>query len=124
MVTLVNVAGLTDLLTNDGPFTVFAPNNATFYKLMDESLINAQDLIDLPSVKDVLEYHLLNGYMLASDLPNDADTETVYGQNVNINADFNGLSVSHHSSSDDNYYGDYNGFDICCISLIDGQNDK
>ena len=30
LVQLVQAAGLVDTLTNDGPFTVFAPNNAAF----------------------------------------------------------------------------------------------
>ena len=110
LVQLVQEAGLVGLLSDptEGPFTVFAPNNNAFYNLMDELLINIDDLLNLPILKEVLFYHLLNGYYLTSGLPT-GDVKTVNGQEVNINKD--------------NYYSDNDGFAVSGIYLVDNQHD-
>ena len=67
LVKLVIAAELTDTSTNDGPFTVFAPNNNAFENLLLELQISINDLINLPSLKDILFYHILSGYYWSYD---------------------------------------------------------
>ena len=111
LVQLVHVAGLTDLLSdpNSGPFTVFAPNNNAFYKLMDEIDINIDDLIDLPILEEVLFYHILSGYFYGSQLPT-GDYKTLYPdeQTIYINTD--------------NYDGN-DGLAVSGIYIVDQQHD-
>jgi uncharacterized surface protein with fasciclin (FAS1) repeats len=61
LVTAVKAAGLVETLSGDGPFTVFAPNNAAFAKLPAgtvESLLKPESLDKL---KSVLTYHVVSG---------------------------------------------------------------
>ncbi|PKH67885.1 beta-Ig-H3/fasciclin [Flavobacterium sp. ALD4] len=61
LVTAVTAAGLVETLSGDGPFTVFAPNNAAFAKLPAgtvESLLKPESLEKLQAV---LTYHVVAG---------------------------------------------------------------
>lgn len=59
------LANTTTAGTNPAPFTVFAPNNAAFQALIDESttdsLNNIADLLALPNLSDILLYHVVSG---------------------------------------------------------------
>ena len=83
LVELLDEADLVDTLQRDGPFTVFAPNNKAFDRLMNELHIEMQDLLDLPILKELLLYHVVSGRVLAEDLDK-GDVETVNGQNVEV----------------------------------------
>lgn len=61
LVTAVKAAGLVDVLSNAGPFTVFAPTNAAFDKLPKgtvEGLLKPEKKDDL---RNILEYHTYVG---------------------------------------------------------------
>ena len=58
LVTAVKAAALVDVLSNAGPFTVFAPTNAAFDKLPAgtvEGLLKPEKKADL---QDILQYHV------------------------------------------------------------------
>ncbi|MGD2179569.1 fasciclin domain-containing protein [Lusitaniella coriacea] len=65
---LIQTAGLANTLAGDGPFTVFAPNNAAFNALPEET-INA---LKMPENRDllteILKYHVVPGRVPASAL--------------------------------------------------------
>jgi len=105
LVELVVAADLVDTLTNDGPFTVFAPRNSAFEKLFAELGITKDDVLALPNLADILKYHLISGYRLASELSS-GTTTMLNGQTTDIDtAHFNG--------------GD--GFSVDGITLRDAQ---
>jgi len=61
LVTAVKTAELVDVLTNAGPFTVFAPTNAAFEQLPAgtvESLLTPEKRSDL---RNILQYHVYVG---------------------------------------------------------------
>jgi uncharacterized surface protein with fasciclin (FAS1) repeats len=67
---------LVDLLSGTGPFTVFAPTNAAFDALAKELTSNpnavAADLLttaNKPTLRDVLQYHVLASRVLKADVP-------------------------------------------------------
>jgi len=60
----VDAAGLVEALGGDGPFTVFAPNDAAFDKVDDTALANL--LADQTALTDVLLYHVVDGVVPAS----------------------------------------------------------
>jgi uncharacterized surface protein with fasciclin (FAS1) repeats len=65
-VAAVKSAGLTDMLTGKGPFTVFAPTDEAFKKLASGAL---DALIkDTSKLKAVLSYHVVKGHVLAKDV--------------------------------------------------------
>lgn len=70
LVKAVQAAGLVDVLSNAGPFTVFAPTNAAFEKLPAGTL----DQLLKPSAKadleNILQYHVYVG-VIKTDMMND-----------------------------------------------------
>jgi uncharacterized surface protein with fasciclin (FAS1) repeats len=83
VVAAVQAAGLVDTLNGEGPFTVFAPNDAAFAAL-PAGLVDA---LLLPENKDaltkILTYHVVPGTVMAADVT-DGDVATVEGQNVTL----------------------------------------
>jgi len=81
LVEAVIAAGLVDTLSDAGPFTVFAPNNAAFAALLRElGVTKAQLLADVPLLTRVLTYHVLPSRVLAADIQEGAQPTTVQGQ--------------------------------------------
>ncbi len=59
-------AGLADVLSNDGPFTIFAPTDEAFAALTPgtvEALLQ-----DIPTLQAILKYHVVSGKILSTDL--------------------------------------------------------
>ena len=76
-------AELTDVLHNDGPFTLFAPTDDAFAALPDGTVENL--LKNPKELAKVLKYHLVKGNMLSTDLNNGSSVATVLGSPVSIN---------------------------------------
>ena len=54
-------AGLDTVLTGEGPFTVFAPNDDAFADAARALKITKIDLLNLPNLGDILKYHVIAG---------------------------------------------------------------
>jgi uncharacterized surface protein with fasciclin (FAS1) repeats len=61
LVTAVKAAGLIETLSSEGPFTVFAPNNAAFDKLPAGTVDGLLKPESLDKLKAVLTYHVVSG---------------------------------------------------------------
>ncbi|SHN21848.1 fasciclin domain-containing protein [Flavobacterium xinjiangense] len=61
LVTAVKAAGLVETLSSEGPFTVFAPNNAAFAKLPAGTVDGLLKPESLDKLKAVLTYHVVSG---------------------------------------------------------------
>ena len=57
----VQAAGLQDVLTNAGPLTVFAPNNAAFEKLPEGTLDNLLKPENKEILKNIITFHAAPG---------------------------------------------------------------
>ena len=92
LVAAVEAAGLVETLNDDGPFTVFAPNNAAFEALPAGVL----DALLLPENQDalvkVLTYHVVPG-VVTSEAVTDGEVATVEGQTVTLST-ANGVQVN------------------------------
>lgn len=82
-------AGLVELLSSDGPFTVFAPTNAAFADLLNAlgPEYNSLEDFDTDAEKDllttVLTYHVINGVAAAStDLEDHQELPTAQGESL------------------------------------------
>ena len=69
LVSALSAAGLTETLQGSGPFTVFAPTNEAFAKLLEGDL-NAL-LADRAALARVLTYHVVPGSFTTSDITED-----------------------------------------------------
>jgi uncharacterized surface protein with fasciclin (FAS1) repeats len=92
LVAAVKAAGLVETLQGEGPFTVFAPNDAAFAKLPVGTL---QDLLK-PENKDklaaILKYHVVPGKVMAADVKT-SEAKTAQGQSVNLVVSAAGVKV-------------------------------
>lgn len=61
LVTAVTAAGLVETLSSEGPFTVFAPNNAAFAKLPAGTLDGLLKPENVDKLKAILTYHVVAG---------------------------------------------------------------
>jgi uncharacterized surface protein with fasciclin (FAS1) repeats len=94
LVAAVKAAGLVDVLSGDGPFTVFAPTNAAFAKLPAgtvESLLKPENKDQLVAV---LTYHVVSGKVMAADVVTLESATTVQGQAVTISTSADGVMVN------------------------------
>ena len=81
----IEAAGLDEVLTQDGPFTVFAPTDEAFAKLPDgtvEALLE-----DKEALTKVLLYHVTNGTVTASDVVDLRAARTLNGEKIQIDLD-------------------------------------
>ena len=82
----LKAAGLEDTLKGNGPFTVFAPNDAAFAKLPQDAV---QDLLK-PENKEVLvkilTYHVVPGQVLSTDLTS-GEVRSVEGGPISVKVD-------------------------------------
>jgi uncharacterized surface protein with fasciclin (FAS1) repeats len=82
LVAAVQAAGLVDTLKSEGPFTVFAPTDDAFAALPEgtvEALLN-----DIPTLTDILLYHVVPGKVMAADVVNLSSADTALGKPVAI----------------------------------------
>jgi transforming growth factor-beta-induced protein len=82
LVTAVQAAGLVDALKGEGPLTVFAPTDDAFAAL-PEGTVEAL-LADIPTLTDILLYHVVPGKVMASDVVELNNALTLNGQYVDI----------------------------------------
>ena len=68
LVTAVKAADLVDTLSSDGPFTVFAPDNAAFSKIPSDTLGSLLKPENKGALTGILTYHVVPGKVTAADL--------------------------------------------------------
>ena len=78
----VLAAGLEGALGGPGPFTVFAPTDAAITDAVNTLGITASDLLALPNLADILNYHVVADSIVSGDLIEGAMATTVYGADV------------------------------------------
>jgi len=69
----VVTAGLDGVLTNNGPFTVFAPTDAAFVAALEALGLTAEELLASPDLASILAYHVVPGTFYAEDVVAAAD---------------------------------------------------
>lgn len=97
LVAAVKTAGLVDVLSNVGPFTVFAPVNAAFDALPAgtvESLLKPENKAQLT---DILEYHVYVGVIGTNLLRDGMSLNQVNGKNIRITKDGDMFKVNNAS---------------------------
>lgn len=79
-----------DLTADDADLTIFVPNNDAFVGLFAiagnfETLADFDTSEDLELLKDLLEYHLVNGITLLGNITDGQTITTIYGDDVTAN---------------------------------------
>ncbi|TGC06940.1 fasciclin domain-containing protein [Methanolobus halotolerans] len=82
LVQAVQEAGLVETLSDEGPFTVFAPTDEAFDAL-PEGTLDAL-LADEEALRTVLTYHVVDGEYMASDIVDMESLTTLQGEDITI----------------------------------------
>ncbi len=82
LVAAVQAAELVETLQGEGPFTVFAPTDDAFKKL-PAGTVEAL-LKDIPTLKNILLYHVVSGKVMAADVVNLTSADSVLGKPLSI----------------------------------------
>lgn len=85
LVAALQAAGLVETLQGEGPFTVFAPTDDAFAKLL-AGTVDAL-LQDVPALTDILLYHVVSGNVMAADVVKLDMATTVQGEAVSVTVD-------------------------------------
>jgi uncharacterized surface protein with fasciclin (FAS1) repeats len=80
-------AGLYDILSSEGPYTIFAPTDEAFSKLPNGTIENL--LKDKEKLTDILTYHVIANRVFSKDVNNLHKADTINGKQVKINAGSN-----------------------------------
>jgi len=83
LVDAVVKAELDGTLSGDGPFTVFAPTNAAFEDLLSDLGASSLDDLTKEDLLPILNYHVVNGNVLSSDLSS-GNVTTIGGKDIAI----------------------------------------
>ena len=84
LVAALKKAELVETLKGEGPFTVFAPTDAAFEKLLKDLDITAEELLDHPDLAKVLTYHVVPAKVMSTDLEDKMEADTVNGQKLKV----------------------------------------
>jgi len=93
LVSALQKADLVGALQGDGPFTVFAPTNKAFEKLLSSLNITAEDLLNHPQLKEVLLYHVVSGKVMSTDLVDGMMPATLSGEKISVDLK-NGVKIN------------------------------
>lgn len=84
LVTAVTTAGLVDVLSNVGPFTVFAPVNDAFAALPAGTVETLLKPENKSKLIDILEYHVYVGVIRTNLMRDGMSLNQVNGKNIKI----------------------------------------
>ncbi len=84
LVAAVKAAELVDVLSNAGPFTVFAPTNEAFNKLPAGTVEGLLKPEKKEALQNILQYHVVVGVMQADALQDGQTIGMVNGGNITI----------------------------------------
>lgn len=84
LVAAVKAAELVDVLSNAGPFTVFAPTNDAFSKLPAGTVEGLLVPEKKEALQDILQYHVVVGVLQADALQDGQTIGMVNGGNVTV----------------------------------------
>ncbi len=79
----IEAAGLTEALSQQGPYTLLAPNDAAFQKIPKQEL--AALMQDRKTLQTLVAYHVLPGKKASADLK-DGPVKTVQGISLTVNS--------------------------------------
>jgi uncharacterized surface protein with fasciclin (FAS1) repeats len=85
LVTAVKAASLVDVLSNAGPFTVFAPTNDAFAKLPEGTVEGLLKPDQKDALSNILEYHVYVGVIKTETMRDGQSLGQVNGKNITVN---------------------------------------
>jgi transforming growth factor-beta-induced protein len=84
LVEALTKADLAGALSADGPFTVFAPNNAAFNNLFKQLGVSGIKDLTADQLTPILLYHVVSGKVMSTDLKNSSVATLSDGKKIKI----------------------------------------
>lgn len=84
LVTALGAAGLIETLKGDGPFTVFAPTDAAFAKVPQQTFAELLRPENKNKLAAILTYHVVPGKVTSHEVFKKDSATTLLGQDLNI----------------------------------------
>jgi len=93
LVAAIEAAGLTETLSGEGPYTVFAPTNDAFAALPEGTLDTLLKPANQEQLAAILTYHVVAGEVMAADVTSGGVT-TVNGADFTVSEDMGTVSIT------------------------------
>ena len=93
LVTAIDSAELTDALSAEGPYTVFAPTDDAFDALPEGTVEDLLKPENKEKLQSILKYHVLSGKVMAEDVES-GEVETLQGAKAQIEVTDEGVTYS------------------------------
>ncbi|MGL5195579.1 MAG: fasciclin domain-containing protein [Chroococcales cyanobacterium] len=93
LTTALEVAGLTDTLSSEGPFTVFAPTDEAFAALPEGTLEQLLQPENRELLVQILTYHVVEGSVMSGDLST-SEVPSIEGSAINVTVADEGVMVN------------------------------
>ena len=87
-------AGLLEVFSEEGPFTVFAPTDAAFATLLETLDITYEEFLSLDELVDLLAYHVVAANVWSSDLIDEMIITTLAGVDVMVSINMDGVFIN------------------------------
>jgi uncharacterized surface protein with fasciclin (FAS1) repeats len=84
LVKALKSAGLVDTLKGNGPFTVFAPNNAAFERLSKSQRDDLFKPENKERLKNILQHHVIKGRRMAKDVKDRSSLSPMQGGSLRV----------------------------------------
>ena len=84
LATALGAAGLIETLKGEGPFTVFAPTDAAFAKVPQQTLADLLQPENKKKLAAILTYHVVPGKVISHEVIAMNSATTLQGQKLNI----------------------------------------
>src|SRR4029079_19340744 len=84
LATALGAAGLIETLKSEGPFTVFAPTDAAFAKVPQQTLDDLLQPENKNKLAAILTYHVVPGKVSSNEVIEMNSATTLQGQELNI----------------------------------------
>ena len=94
LIAAVKAAGLADVLSSDGPFTVFAPTDEAFAKLPKGTVQSLLQPENKGRLVNILKYHVVPGRVYADQAVDAGRAKTLQGQPLAIQFGADGVKVN------------------------------
>lgn len=94
LIAAAKAAGLVDVLTGEGPLTVFAPTDEAFSKLPAGTLEMLLKPENKETLAAILKYHVVSGRVFSPDAVKAGKAATVQGEQLTIKGDGKGVKIN------------------------------
>lgn len=85
LIKVIQESGLFDILSKEGPYTIFAPTDEAFSKLPSGTMDNLFQ--DKEKLTDILTYHVVQDKIMSNDVIKLKKADTINGKQIKIRTD-------------------------------------